>query len=51
MVLHELYEINEGMKGEKFLGHIIMFLKDKEKESAAFHTKLNSYLDVTNHLS
>ena len=50
MVLHELYEINEGMKGDKFLGHLIMFLKEKEKESMAFHSKMSNYLDVINRL-
>lgn len=29
--LAELYELNEGLKGDKFLGHLIVFLKEKEK--------------------
>jgi hypothetical protein len=46
-MLNELYSINDGLKSEKYLGNIIIFLKDKHQESNTFNNKINSYLDVT----
>ncbi len=43
-MLHDLYNINDGLKGEKYLGNIIIFLKEKFQDSTNFNNKINSYL-------
>lgn len=44
MTLTDLYNINDGLKSDKYLGNIIIFLKDKFQESNSFNNKVNSYL-------
>ena len=45
-ILSDLYNINDGLKSEKYLGNIIIFLKDKFQEGNTFNNKINSYLEV-----
>jgi hypothetical protein len=44
--INELYEIHEGLKGHKYLGHAILFLKEKEQEANNLHGNLVNYLEV-----
>ena len=45
--LKELYSINEGLKYDKYLGNMIIYLKDKHNESNSLHSKIQSFLKVT----
>jgi hypothetical protein len=42
--LSELYSLLEGLKTEKLMGSLIVFLKDKQPEVSALHSSMLSYL-------
>jgi hypothetical protein len=48
--LNDLYALLEGLKTEKLMASLIVFLKDKQPEASALHNSLLSYLDVINKL-
>ena len=41
-----MYQVSEGLKSEKYLGHVIVFLKEKGQQAADIHAKADQYLTV-----
>ena len=42
----ELQAILEGFRGEQCLGHLIVFIKERQQENQILHSKVNNALEV-----